>query len=126
LHSSVRNPCCLDQTSGVATSDSAAAADVVAVAVLVAADHTATLHATATMAMAEAEEAATSDSKGSHHRMGSGDAAGQGPCSLTVSFDALELKASVAAWLRLETPLGFAGWGSRNKTAASSGSWGGP
>ena len=74
--------------------------------------------------MAEAEEVATSGSRGSPHRMASDDAAGQDPCSLTVSFGALDQKASVAACLAPEMPLGSAGWGSQNMTGASSGSWG--
>ena len=127
-HSSVHIPCCLGQTSGVATFGSVAVADVVAAAavgvVLVAAGHTVTWHATATTAMAEAEEVATSGSKGSHHRMASDDAADQGPYSSMVSFGASDQRALVVAWLKLGMPLGSAGWGSRSTTEASSGSWG--
>ena len=126
--SSVRIPCCPGQTSGVATFGSVAVADVVVAAAvgvaLVAAGHIVTWHATATTATVEAEEVATFGSKGSHHRMASDDAAGQGPCSSMVSFGAFDQKALVVAWLRPEMPSGSAGWGSRSMTGASSGSWG--
>jgi hypothetical protein len=74
------------------------------------------------VATAEAKVFATSGSKGSHHRTASVGAAGQDPCSSQVSSGASDQEASVAAWLRLVKPLGFAGWGSQNMTEASSGS----
>jgi hypothetical protein len=122
-HSSVHSPCCLGQPSGVVTFDSAVAVGAVAaVVVAVAVGHTATLDVTATMATVVAGEVATFGSKGSHRMMVSGDVADPGPdpYSSTVTLGALDQTASVAAWLKPETPLGFAGWGNPSTTEASS------
>jgi hypothetical protein len=122
-HSSVHSPCCLGQPSEEAAFDSAVAVDAVAAAVVVvAAGHTATWDVTGTVATVVAGEVATFGSKGSHRMMASGDVAGPdpGPYSSTATLGALDQTASAAAWLKPETPLGFAGWGNPSTTEASS------
>jgi hypothetical protein len=74
------------------------------------------------MATVVAEEVATFGSKDSHHRTASGGAVGSDsdPYSLTVTLGASDQTASAAAWLKPETPLGFAGWGNLSTTEAAS------